>query len=118
MTSVGNDQTFEQALDEASMAFLYSVANASADSKRRMLESFIAAVRLRDGIVGNYVKVQVFREVVDAVLERSLGSFADELKARIYENISPQMAETIEQELARSLRKVYAAIEDLIATTH
>jgi hypothetical protein len=37
-----------------------------------MRDRLIAVVRLRDGIVGKYVKVRVLREVLEAVSERSL----------------------------------------------
>jgi hypothetical protein len=48
-----------------------------------MRDRLIAVVRLRDGIVGKYVKVRVLREVLEAVSERSLAIFTEGFASRI-----------------------------------
>ena len=117
MVSADNDPGFEGAL-EAAAAFICCVTNANADSEKMMHVRLMAAVRLRDGIVGNYVKARKLREVLESVLERSLAIFAEELVPRIHQRISSQIAENAEQELARILRSVRAIIESSIPTTH
>jgi hypothetical protein len=120
---VDNDAALERALDEAAVAFLCCLAkNATDASTKIMRERIIAVVRLRDGVVGKYVKVRVLRETLEAVSERSLAIYAEEFKSRIRQRLSRQMAdqvaEAVQNDLARIFRKACVMIEGSIPTLH
>jgi hypothetical protein len=87
-----------------------------------MRDRLIAVVRLRDGIVGKYVKVRVLREVLEAVSERSLAIFTEGFAFRIRQRISPQVAdqvaEAVQHDLAQTLCSVCVMIEGSIPATH
>ncbi len=121
--TVDNDPVIERVIDEAAATLLCCLAKNATDASRKIMrERLIMVVRLRDGVVGKYVKVRVLREALQAVSERSLAIFAEEFTSRIRQRISPQMAdqvaEAVRHDLARILRKACVMIEGSIPTTH
>ncbi len=120
---VDNDPALERALDKAAAAFLRCLTKNATDASRKVMhERLIAVVRLRDGVVGKYVKVRVLREVLEAISERSLALYAKEFKSRIRQRLSRQMAEqvaeAVQNDLARIFRKACVMIESSTPTTH
>jgi hypothetical protein len=109
---------YEHAVNAAADAFLRCVRDTSDGSRKVLLDRIAAALQLGGGVVGACFKAKEFRDVLDAVVRRSLAILADELVSRIRERISPEMAEYVEGDLARLLGKACAMIEGLMATTH
>jgi hypothetical protein len=118
MTVVMQADEYEHAVDAAADAFLRCVRDTSDGSRKVLLDCIVAALQSRGGVVGACFKAKDFRDVLDAVVRRSLAILADELVPRIRERISPEMAEHVEGDLARLLGNACAMIEGLMPTTH